>query len=332
MLSSSSLRPDNVISDIDSQPTNDSPSYGRPRATTPIISTHDRASTFSSDSYHPPRGSAGALISPANSNSALKPWSQSPAQSPLLRSASEGAPPSECSFARPPKQHMALPDPAQFPDPYPYRPSLHHLTSLPALSSAGSSSASTRSSAYTSSGSAFASGDYGHVHVMSGDEEGPIGIGITSDSVVQMLANDAETSSSARSLQLSTTAIVDQSRWSESLSTGARSRSSSVSNNPNTSRDSAPRLEQKPSYDMGWQTVDERDEIGLSEDETDEDHGVAYDDDAGVEEERTSAAVIADEGRGLIVAADSMPIVQLQVEIGIFFCSGECSYLIVTST
>ena len=72
---------------------------------------------------------------------------------------------------------------------------------------------------------------------------------------------------------------------------------------------------------MGWQTVDERDEAGLlSEDETDDDHGLGDElddsDDDEKEEERTAAIVIAEEGRGLIVRGDGSPLVQLQVEPG----------------
>ncbi|TFK40977.1 hypothetical protein BDQ12DRAFT_600147 [Crucibulum laeve] len=211
---------------------------------------------------------------------------------------------------------MALPDPTQFPDPYPFRRPHHHLTSLPALSSAGSSSASTRSSAYTSSGSALASGDYGHVHVASGDDDSNVGVGITSESLVQMLADDPITSSSAPLLQ--SRIVADQMRWSESYATSSSSRPPSVANKTSFHESSSPFLQQKPSYDMGWQSVDERDEVGLSEEETDDDH-ILVDDIDGYDdkdEERTSAAVIAEEGRGLIVQADNIPIVQLRVNPG----------------
>ncbi|KAJ3564254.1 hypothetical protein NP233_g8417 [Leucocoprinus birnbaumii] len=79
---------------------------------------------------------------------------------------------------------------------------------------------------------------------------------------------------------------------------------------------SPPNLKEKPSYDMGW-IVDEKDEVGLSGDETDDDQPLVDDHDPTLDEadeERTSAAVIADEGRGLIVQADNTPIVQLQVQ------------------
>lgn len=248
--------------------------------------------------------------------------------SPLLRSVSEGegsflaeSPPAR-SFARPPKQHQQLPDPAHFPDPYPFRPPHHHLTSgPPALSSGGSSSASTRSSAYTSSGSALASGDYGHVHVASGEDDVGVAVGITSDDVVQLMASDSAASSLSQSGTQSR-APIDQTRWSD-YSASLRSRSSSIghSNTNSMHEVTAPRLSQKPSYDMNWESVDERDEAGLmSEEETDDDRGLEEDlgdeDEDEQEEERTAAVVIAEEGRGHIVRGDGVPIVQLHVEPG----------------
>lgn len=304
----------------------------RPRAPTPsaTFQADEAGSPVSPDDQSMPaehqyqfEQSSGYMASPPT---ALAQQFYNP-HSPLLRSASEGegsflaeSPPTR-SFARPPKQSQNLPDPAQFPDPYPFRAPHHHLTStLPALSSAGSSSASTRSSAYTSSGSALASGDYGHVHVASGEEEVGVAVGITSDDVVQLMASDSNASSSGTSSRVP----IDQTRWSE-YSASIRSRSSSIGHsNTNSLHENmvtAPRLSQKPSYDMGWQTVDERDEAGLlSEEETDEDHGLEEelddDDDEEKEEERTAAVVVAEEGRGQIVRGDGIPIVQLQVEPG----------------
>ena len=210
---------------------------------------------------------------------------------------------------------MPLPDPSHFPDPYPFR---NHLSSsVPALSSTASSSASTRSSAYTSSGSALAYVDYSNVHVASGDDDHP-GAGITPDALVQMLANDPAHSSSARAAPLRT---QDPSRWSESYSGSVRSRSSSIGNGVAAHDFSPPLppLNQKPSYDVSWQTVDEKDEITMTDDETDDEpvlDAIDDDQDDGQEEERTSAAVVAEEGRGLIVQGDNVPIVQLQVQPG----------------
>lgn len=219
--------------------------------------------------------------------------------------------------SRPTISSMHLPDPSQFPDPYPLRPSHHHLISPPTLSSAGSSS--TRSSAYTSSGSALASSDYSHIHVASGDDDSTTpAMGLTSESFSHILAKDDQVSPPTRVTQHKPQ--LDQGRWSESYSSSVRSRSSSLGNNSSGHghETSPPNLKEKPSYDMGW-IVDEKDEVGLSEEETDDDQPLTDDPDDGIdeaEEERTSAAVIADEGRGLIVQADNAPIVQLQVQPG----------------
>ncbi|KAF9454883.1 hypothetical protein P691DRAFT_654979 [Macrolepiota fuliginosa MF-IS2] len=211
---------------------------------------------------------------------------------------------------------MHLPDPSHFPDPYPSRTSHHHLASPSTLSSAGSSS--TRSSAYTSSGSALASTDYAHIHVASGDDDGTQAGTLTPESFSQILPKDDQVLPRPRVSHHKSQ--LDQGRWSESYSSSIRSRSSSLGNNSSGHghETSSPNLKEKPSYDMGW-IVDEKDEVGLSEEETDDDQPLTDDHDGGLdeaEEERTSAAVIADEGRGLIIQADSTPIVQLQVQPG----------------
>ncbi|KAG7099408.1 hypothetical protein E1B28_001261 [Marasmius oreades] len=247
--------------------------------------------------------SSSSFRSPALTRSAS-------AGEPLFRSEAAVSP----SFERPSKS-MALPDPAQFPIPYPFHPPNHHMhSSPPGLSSADSSSASTRSSAYTSFGSALASSDDPHVHVAGSEyDESTMGLGITSDSVVQLLTNDP-TSSSAHCYPSRTP--LDQT--SSTGYSGTRSRSSSLANtNANTIHGQEPthRLRNQPSYDMSWQRVDERDEAGISEDETDEDH-LLNDDEYGIEEERTSAAVVAEEGRGQIVQGHSLPVSQLQVQPG----------------
>lgn len=218
-------------------------------------------------------------------------------------------------FARPPKTPAHLPDPSQFPDPYPYRQtSSNRSGGTPALSFASSS---TRSSAYTSIGSALVSGEYSHIHVASGDPDDEIGVavGITSDEV----ANFKERASK----HAATThfrAPIDQTRWSD-YSTSLRSRSSSGPNASQTTHDSGPpRLSQKPSYDTDWRPAEEREEIGLtSDDETEDDHGLEEYEEPHLEaiaEERTAAIVIAEEGRGLIVHGEGLPISQLQVETG----------------
>ena len=211
----------------------------------------------------------------------------------------------------------ALPDPNQFPDPPPYRrPSRWHV-GTPALSSADSSSASTRSSAYTGSAK---SGDYGHVHVALGDEESGrgVGVGITTDEVVQLLSKEPGTTATTQGRT-----PVDQTRWSDFYQNGLRSRSSSLANSKTESvhEKPLPPLRGSPSFDMGWQRPDERDEAGLSGDE-DTDEDPSFDDveedeeEDAAEEEPTSAAIIAEEGRGVIVRGDDTPIVRLQVVPG----------------
>lgn len=142
-------------------------------------------------------------------------------------------------------------------------------------------------------------------------------VGITSDDVVQVLQAKSSLSSSAGRTP------IDQTRWSE-YSASIRSRSSSIGiNTTNSMHESGtPRLRQNPSFDMGWQTVDERDEVGLTTDDETDDLGAEDDEIDDKEDERTSAAVVAEEGRGLIVKGES--IVQLRVE------PGECEWLFVT--
>ncbi|OJT06934.1 Myosin-M heavy chain [Trametes pubescens] len=210
-----------------------------------------------------------------------------------------------------------LPDPSQFPDPYPYRPSRWHLGSAtPALSSADSSSASTRSSAYTGSAK---SGDYGHVNVALGGEDEAtrgVGVGITTDDIVQLKMHESGAPSSATQGR----APIDQGRWSDHYANGMRSRSSSLANSKAESSQDKPLpvLRGTPSFDMGWQRPDERDEAGIgSEDDLDDDPSFDDDedvDDAEVPDEPTSAALMAEEGRGVIVRGDDAPIMRLQVQ------------------
>ncbi|KAF7339705.1 DH domain-containing protein [Mycena sanguinolenta] len=202
------------------------------------------------------------------------------------------------SFARPPKLAHTLPDPNQFPDPYPYRQQ-HSLSSTPpALSS--SSSGSARSSAYTSGGSGGSAlvADFSHVRVASNDNDDDGRI--TSDSVSQLIERELP--------------AQEHARWSEA---GIRSRSSSVGTSSNDHHMS-PHLQQKKSYDIGWQfSPDERDELAASEEETDEDPILMPDeDDDQDDEERTSAALIAEEGRGMIVQGEGVALTDLLVGPG----------------
>ncbi|KAG2023276.1 signal transducer [Coprinopsis cinerea AmutBmut pab1-1] len=162
----------------------------------------------------------------------------------------------------------------------------------------------------------MASGDFNHVYIAAGDEDS-IAVGITSDSVVQLLAKDLP-----HARPIHSRAPVDQSRWSDAYSSSARSRSSSIGNNSSSMGHdnpvpAMPTLQQKPSYDISWQPVDEKDEVGMSEEETDDEHALddvdsSFADEA--HEERTAAAVVAEEGRALIVQAENTPIISLQVQ------------------
>jgi hypothetical protein len=223
---------------------------------------------------------------------------------------SESSPPRP--FVRLPKT-SALPDPSQFPDPSPFRPHQYLSSGPPTLSSGGSSIASTRSSAaYTSSGSALASGDYGNnVQIASNDDDQAIGVGITSDDVVHLANQDPSVSTSVSQSR----APIDQSRWSQSYSASVRSRSSLVRTNSSSGHDNSLSNVPKP-LDLSWQPVDERDEVELSDPDT-EDTDLEVEDSSEVhEEERTSAIVIAEEGRGLIVRGDGLAVADLAVNPG----------------
>ena len=208
----------------------------------------------------------------------------------------------------------SFPDPSQYPDPYPsFRPPRwQHGMSTPALSSADSSSASTRSSAYTNSAR---SGDYGHVHVALGADDPNLSTGISTEDVAQLLARESGYSSSQ-----GRSPLVDQSRWSDLYAHSVRSRSSSVGNGKaeGVQDTDSPALRGMPSFDNGWDTVDERDEMGLtSEEETDDDAMLDDEDDEAEEEQATSAMMVAEEGRGIIVRGGDGPIVQLHVHPGV---------------
>jgi len=137
-----------------------------------------------------------------------------------------------------------------------------------------------------------------------------IAVGISSDEVARVLAGEGTTSSAGRT-------PIDQARWSE-YSASIRSRSSSVGlSNTNSLHESGmPKLRENPSFDMAWQMVDERDEAGLTSGDETDDFGDEEDGNGCKGEERTSAVVVAEEGRGLIVKGDGIPIVQLKAEPG----------------
>ncbi|CCM01935.1 uncharacterized protein FIBRA_04008 [Fibroporia radiculosa] len=284
-----------------------------------LVSSHD---DWSSEIDPPSPGVIPSSAYIVDSPSSAMPSSSAPL--PRLQNHPERSAPDNDSFlsetglsqssARSPSLPAALPDPSQFPDPYPYRPPRwQHGAATPALSSADSSSASTRSSAYTSSAR---SGDYGHVHVVSGDPEQLLGSGLTTDDVVQLLARDSSSSSAMQGRS-----PYEQGRWSDLYANSIRSRSSSVGNSrpdPAAQETSFRTLRTTPSFDMAWQPVDERDEAELaSEDEiTDDDDCLDDEEPIDDEEQPTSAMVIAEEGRGVIVRGDDAPIVRLQVKPG----------------
>lgn len=224
---------------------------------------------------------------------------------------SESSPPRP--FFRLPKT-STLPDPSQFPDPSPFRPHQYLSSGPPTLSSGGSSIASTRSSAaYTSPGSALASGDYGNnVQIASNDDDQAIGVGITSDDVVHLASQDSSVSTSVSHSR----APIDQSRWSQSYSGSVRSRSSLVRSNSSNGHDNSILSIQPKPLDLSWQPVDERDEVDLISDPDTEDTDLEEDVSEEHEEERTSAIVIAEEGRGLIVRGDGLAVTDLAVHPG----------------
>lgn len=154
---------------------------------------------------------------------------------------------------------------------------------------------------------------------ISGDDDSTV-----SDSHVYILPPDSPQPPSLRG-QPPLPRAQDSSRWSASYSAGdARSRSSSFGNGY-TDVSHPPPLSQKPSYDISWQTVDEKDELAISEEETDDEQGLdnVDDDDADGKDdpEPTSAALVAEEGRGLIIQGDSAPVFQIQIQPGALFYS-----------
>jgi hypothetical protein len=82
-------------------------------------------------------------------------------------------------------------------------------------------------------------------------------------------------------------------------------------------------LRSQPSYDTSWQNVnDDREDYGITSEEEGDygDHQSDMDECENEEQEQepTSAAILADEGRGMIVRGDGIPITQLNVQYGTF--------------
>lgn len=275
---------------------------------------------FIDESLEPPFSPSSAyivespsVVQPPHSPSAAA----LPVPHPLSREASEDdsfiSDPSNAQSSTMSPKLPSLPDPSQYPDPYPFRPPRwNHGISTPTLSSADSSSGSTRSSAYTSSAR---SGDYGHVHVALGLDDSNMSMGISTDDVARILARESGPSSAS---QRTRTPYAEENRWSDRYSQSVRSRSSSIGGRGEVASElGSPALRPAPSFDQGWASVDERDEMGLTtDDETDDDGLVDEEDVPGEVEEATSAMMVAEEGRGIIVRGGEGPVVQLQVKPG----------------
>ncbi|KAG5221547.1 Spermatogenesis-associated protein [Salix suchowensis] len=150
-----------------------------------------------------------------------------------------------------------------------------------------------------------------------GEDDTTPGVGITSDAVKQFLAKDSNAPVPRGPSQMP----FDQSRWSDAYSASVRSRSSSTGGNSNENAPPVPPLRQQASYDLSWQAVDEKDEMGVSEDDTDFEQGLDDDDMDDPDLERTSAAVIAEEGRGLIVQGEGVQLSDLHIQPGMFLIS-----------
>lgn len=139
-------------------------------------------------------------------------------------------------------------------------------------------------------------------------------MGIMPDDVAQILARETGSSSASQHPRVP---FADDSRWSDRYSQSGRSRSSSMGNGKGEAELGSPALRERPSFDQGWASVDERDEMGLTtDDETDDDVLIDEEDDQEMEEEVTSAVIVAEDGRGVIVRGSDVPIAQLQVKPG----------------
>ena len=151
----------------------------------------------------------------------------------------------------------------------------------------------------------------------NGDDDPSVGVGITSDDVVQLLGQHS--SSSSRPPADAPT------RWSQ-LQSGPRSRSSSVADSRVNSLALSSSSKPGSGSDGDWRALDEREEIGLtSESETDDDACLDLDDEDGDEdEEPTSAVIIAEEGRGVIVRGEGGSVQNIQAPPGQSYVSRTC--------
>lgn len=97
--------------------------------------------------------------------------------------------------------------------------------------------------------------------------------------------------------------------------------------NSSSGHDNSTSSIQQKAGDLSWQPVDERDEVELVSDADTEDTDFQVDDlpEDEQEEERTSAIVIAEEGRGLIVRGEGVAVADLVVQ------PGECQVYLLPS-
>ena len=144
--------------------------------------------------------------------------------------------------------------------------------------------------------------------VANGEDDPSLGVGITSDAVAQMLDRHSSSSSSRTPVDAPTS-------WSQ-LQSGLRSRSSSVADSRTNSL--ALSSSSRPGSDGDWRVLGEREDTGLtSESETDDDACLDLDEEGGDEEEQpTSAVVIAEEGRGVIVRGEGGSVHTIQAPQG----------------
>jgi hypothetical protein len=144
------------------------------------------------------------------------------------------------------------------------------------------------------------------VVVANGEDDPPVGVGITSDEVVQLLGQHSSSSSSR-------TPVDAPARWSQ-LQGGSRTSSVADSRTNSLALSSSSR----PGSEGDWRVLSEREEVGLtSESETDDDASLNLDDEGGDEEEQpTSAVIIAEEGRGVIVRGEGGSVQNIQAPQG----------------
>lgn len=250
---------------------------------------------------------ATSTAQPAFLNSPLLREADGDFSAPIDSSSSNRIPP---SFSRSPKGAQPS-DPTLYPDNHRPRSRLATSNQVPPLT-ADSTSSSTRSSAAYPNFAILSSvndqNHHNHVHVVSTDDEQHPALRPQEEIASHMFPAFKELP------QPPADPSQSPSRWS----VGTRSRSSSTGQH--TTSHQSESVRNSVTLDMTWGTVDERDELGISEDDTDadDDHLLAQDDENEdmEEEERTAAVVLAEMGTGLIVHGDGVPVQSLQAQPG----------------